>query len=323
MCMPARSLPAVPSRTDPKAAERQATATRAIPVAAPPTLDWERTTWVSAASQVVGLMAFGLSMPFLPLYVQVLGVEDRASVALWSGIIAGSAAIPMALMAPVWGALADRYGRKAMLVRSLLGGAALVAAMGFVGDVWQLLVLRLLQGGVTGSQSAASALVAAAAPARHVGFALGLVNTAVQLGNSIGPALGGLMVGGLGFRGSFVLGGILLALGGFMVLFWVDEPPDGRRLASRSRTRDPDGEGNWLARMLTPFTWPRFRTVLLLQLGTQFAFAATFALLPIYLQEMARPDWLSAELASGLSVTLTAVAAAAVMPVAWRVCFRS
>ena len=66
-----------------------------------------------------------------------------------------------------------------MLVRSMVGGAIVVAAMGFVGDVWQLLAVRLVQGAVTGSQAAAAALVAAATPANHVGFALGLVSTAV------------------------------------------------------------------------------------------------------------------------------------------------
>src|SRR3954447_11008632 len=112
---------------------------------------WERTAWIAAATQFVTMIGFGLSMPFIPLYVQALGVTDRAEVALWSGILAGSAALALAFMAPIWGAMSDRYGRKAMLVRSMLGGAVVIALMGFVENVWQLLGLRVIQGAVTGS----------------------------------------------------------------------------------------------------------------------------------------------------------------------------
>src|SRR5947209_1521331 len=167
---------------------------------------WEKTAWIASATQLFCLIGFGLGLPFLPMYVQALGVTERAQVAVWSGVIAGSAALTMAILAPVWGVLADRYGRKPMLVRSMIGGAIVVAAMGFVGDVWQLLGVRLIQGAVTGSQAAAAALVAASAPAGQVGFALGLISTAVQVGNAVGPAGGGLAVGSLGFRGSFLLG---------------------------------------------------------------------------------------------------------------------
>src|SRR4030088_115953 len=175
---------------------------------------WEKTAWIASATQLFTLIGFGLGLPFLPMYVQSLGVTERAQVAIWSGVISGSAALTMAVLAPVWGVLADRYGRKPMLVRSMRGGAVVIAAMGFVGDVWQLLAVRLVQGGVTGSQAAAAALVAAATPAHQVGFALGLVGTAVQIGNTVGPAIGGAPLGRLGFRGSFLLGGILLLIGG-------------------------------------------------------------------------------------------------------------
>src|ERR1700681_2885925 len=180
---------------------------------------WERTAWICAATQFFTLVGFGLGLPFLPMYVQALGVTDRAEVALWSGVLSGSAALTMAVMAPIWGVLSDRYGRKPMLVRSMLGGAVVIGAMGFVGDVWQLLAVRLVQGAVTGSQAAAAALVAAATPANQLRFALGLVSTAVQVGNTIGPVIGGVAVGSLGFRGSFVLGGILLLIGGLMAIF--------------------------------------------------------------------------------------------------------
>lgn len=291
--------------------------TREVPpatrVAARPDLgatDWRRTTYLAAATQALTLIGFGLSIPFLPLYAQALGVRDPAELALWSGVLAGAAALPMAFLAPVWGAVADRYGRKLMLVRSMLGGAFLMALMGGVETVWQLLGLRLGQGALTGSQAAASALVAAAAPARQVGFAVGLVNTAIQIGNSIGPAIGGIVVGSLGYRGSFVLGGILLGLGGLIALVFIKEPPrptrggGGQAVVARE-------SGGWPRRSLRPFGWPGFRSLLMLQAGTQFAFSANFALLPLYLLGIARPAWLTAELASGLALGITAVASAA------------
>ena len=270
---------------------------------------WEKTAWIASATQLFCLIGFGLGLPFLPMYVQALGVTERAQVAVWSGVIAGSAALTMAILAPVWGVLADRYGRKPMLVRSMVGGAIVVAAMGFVGDVWQLLAVRLVQGAVTGSQAAAAALVAASTPAYQVGFALGLISTAVQVGNTIGPVIGGVTVGSLGFRGSFVLGGGLLLIGGLMAIFWVDEPPNRARLRP-----SPGPAESILARTFGPLRWPGFRGLLLLQLGTSFVFSAAVNLLPIYLQDMQRPTWLSAELASGLSITLTAITAALGMP---------
>jgi DHA1 family multidrug resistance protein-like MFS transporter len=276
---------------------------------APTLAAWERTTWICAATQFFTLVGFGLGLPFLPMYIQSLGVTERAEVALWSGVISGSAALTMAVLAPIWGVLADRYGRKLMLVRSMLGGAAVIGAMGFVSDVWQLEAIRLVQGAVTGSQAAAAALVAASAPSNQVGFALGLVSTAVQVGNTVGPAVGGLAVGSLGFRGSFVLGGLMLLVGGLMAVFWVDEPTP----LIRSATTRSSVEGVW-TRTLQPLAWPGFRGLLILQLGTQFCFSASVNLLPIYLQDMQRPTWLSAELASGLSITLTAITAALSMP---------
>src|SRR5919205_3083542 len=109
-------------------------ASRWLPVLA----DWERTAWIASATQFFTLIGFGLGLPFLPMYIQSLGVHERAEVALWSGVISGSAALSMAIMAPIWGVLSDRFGRKPMLVRSMIGGAVAIAAMGFVQDVWQL-----------------------------------------------------------------------------------------------------------------------------------------------------------------------------------------
>ena len=269
---------------------------------------WERTAWICAATQFVTLVGFGMGLPFLPMYVQALGVTERAEVAVWSGVLSGSAALTMAVLAPIWGVLSDRYGRKPMLVRAMLGGAILVGAMGFVNSVWQLLALRLLQGAFTGSQAAAAALVAASTPAGHAGFALGLISTAVQVGNTFGPALGAFSVDSLGFRGSFALGGLMLLAGALVSIFWVDEPKN-----QIAPARVGPAESIW-ARTFGPFGWPGFRALLVLQLGTSFCYSAAVNLLPIYLQDMERPVWLSAELASGLSITATAITAAFGMP---------
>ena len=99
-----------------------------LPRAEPEAPGWERSVWVTALTQFFTLVSFGLSMPFLPLYVQTLGVTDRSLVALWSGVLTGAAALTQAVFAPIWGALADRFGRKPMLVRSMLAGSVIFAA---------------------------------------------------------------------------------------------------------------------------------------------------------------------------------------------------
>jgi MFS family permease len=248
-------------------------------------------------------------MPFIPLYIQALGVTERAEVALWSGFLAGSAALALAFMAPIWGAMSDRYGRKAMLVRSMLGGAAVIALMGFVENVWQLLGLRLIQGAVTGSSAAAAALVAGIVPSTSAGFALGLIATAIQVGNTVGPAIGGVAVGPLGFRGSFLVAGALLLIAGLIAVFWIDEPAH-----VRARARQASSGGNFLSSTLSAFGWPEFRVLLILSIGMQFVYSASVGLLPIYMQDIARPEWLTPELASGLSITATAITAALAMP---------
>src|ERR1700694_4898853 len=139
------------------AAQRRREIGRIVRAWVPVLENWEKTAWIASATQFFCLIGFGLGLPFLPMYVQALGVTERAQVAVWSGVISGSAALSMAILAPVGGVLADRYGRKPMLVRSMVGGAIVVAAMGFVGDVWQLLAVRLGQGAVTGSEGDAAA----------------------------------------------------------------------------------------------------------------------------------------------------------------------
>ncbi|RME59537.1 MAG: MFS transporter, partial [Caldilineae bacterium] len=129
--------------------------------------NWKRTVYILFAVQMISTAGFSLVFPFLPLYVKELGVASGGSIEFWAGLVFSSQAVTMMISAPLWGSVADRFGRKPMLVRASLGGAILIGAMGFVQNAEQLVLLRTVQGLVTGVMAAASALVAATAPRDH------------------------------------------------------------------------------------------------------------------------------------------------------------
>ena len=162
-------------------------------------------------------------LPFLPLYINELGVRTWGTIEFWSGLVFSAQAMTMMISAPLWGAVADRYGRKLMLIRATLGGAVLIALMGFVHSAEQLTLLRALQGLVTGTIPAATALVASNAPREFSGESLGLLQTGTWMGVAIGPLIGGLIGDTFGFRECFWITGALLALSGFAIFIWVQE----------------------------------------------------------------------------------------------------
>ena len=174
-------------------------------------------------AQLIATAGFTFVMPFMPLYVQQLGIKDAGHAAAWAGFINGSAGVTMALTAPLWGRLADRVGRKPMLLRATLAASVVVGLMGFVTSPWQLLVLRLLQGTLTGTVPAATALVASTAPKEKAGFRLGALQMVIFIAAGLGPAMGGTFAEIAGLRHSFFLTSVLLAASGVMVLFGVKE----------------------------------------------------------------------------------------------------
>ena len=186
-------------------------------------LPWRRNLYIMFAVQLVSMSGFSLVFPFLPLYIKQLGISTGGSTEFWSGLVFSAQPLTMMISAPIWGAVADRFGRKLMLARAMFGGAVLLAAMGFAQSAEQLALLRALQGLVTGTIPAANALVAASAPREHCGEALGLLQTGAWVGVAVGPLLGGVIGDAVGFRESFWITGILLALSGAAVLLWVEE----------------------------------------------------------------------------------------------------
>lgn len=184
---------------------------------------WKRTLVLTAVSQVLSLVGFSFVTPFIPLFIQQLGIHGEAGITLWAALLTGGSSVFMIVAAPIWGALADRHGRKVMVVRAALSAGVLVILMGLVQNVWQLLFLRLLQGVFTGTVSASQALVASQAPGRRMGMALGIMQTSVFVGTSIGPLLGGVVADNFGYRLSFAAGGVSLFISGLLVLFFVKE----------------------------------------------------------------------------------------------------
>ncbi len=142
-------------------------------------------------AQLLSAVGFSVIFPFLPLYVQHLGSAWHWDVKLLAGLVFSSQAITMMVASPVWGGLADRFGRKLMVERSLFGGAVVLAAMAFVRSAEELVALRALQGLITGTISAANALVAAAVPRHRIGYAMGVMQLGLTGGDCRGPASGG------------------------------------------------------------------------------------------------------------------------------------
>lgn len=184
---------------------------------------WRRNLIVLVLVQLLSTAGFSLVFPFLPLYVKELGIATRGSVEFWAGMVFSSQAVTMMISAPLWGTVADRYGRKPMLARATLGGAVLIGLMGWAQSAEQLVVLRTIQGAVTGVVAAASALVAAQTPRDRTGAALGTLNMARWAGIALGPVIGGLIGDAFGFRESFWITGALLGFAGLCVVFLVHE----------------------------------------------------------------------------------------------------
>lgn len=190
---------------------------------------WKQTLWIMFFAQFVSATGFSIIFPFLPLYVQSLGSTTGISIEFWAGMVFSSQAITMMIASPVWGALADRYGRKVMAERAMFGGALTILLMAFARSAEDLVLLRTLQGCITGTIPAASALVAAVTPRERVGYAMGMLQVGFRSGIAAGPLIGGVLADTLGFRAPFVITAVLLLLSGFLVLFGIEEqftPPE-------------------------------------------------------------------------------------------------
>ena len=138
------------------------------------TTHWKRNLWVCVFGSFTTIVAMTLLLPFLPLYVEQLGVTDDAAIVQWSGVAYGATFLTAAMFAPLWGRLGDQYGRKLMLIRASLGMAVAMSLIGLSQNVYQLVGLRLLAGLLGGYSSGSTVLVATQTPRAQTGWALGM-----------------------------------------------------------------------------------------------------------------------------------------------------
>lgn len=185
--------------------------------------NWRKTLLILWLGQVISLMSFGFGVPFLPYYVKTMGIVDPDQVKFFTGLLNVAPAITMAITAPIWGKLSDKYGRKLMILRAMFSASLLIALMGVAPNVYVLLALRTLQGMFTGTVAASQTFVASYAPKKELAFSLGFLSSAQFLGYSIGPVLGGFTGDIFGYRISFFIGGAVMLMGALLCLFFLHE----------------------------------------------------------------------------------------------------
>lgn len=270
---------------------------------------WQRNLYALTIASFFMFTAFGFVFPFLPLFIAELGVGDVQQVEVWSGISSFGQALVLAIFSPIWGAVADRRGRRLMVLRAAFGGGIIISLMSLSQNFWQFMVLRLAQGAMTGVVAAASALAISFVPRARMGYALGLVQMAAFAGNAVGPSLGGISADHFGYRSSFLVSGGLFFMAGLLTILFVRErfvppPVDATRPGLGGIFKDIRDQG-------------RDRQLLIMML---VLFSATFGvnvvqpMLPLFVASL--DPTLSVATATGLIFTVAGVVAA-VSAVVW------
>ena len=225
----------------------------------------------------MGYTGFTLVMPFLPLFIAQLGVSDVGEVAMWTGLSLGVTPGLTALLAPAWGRLGDRFGRKIMVERSLVSFVVLFTAMAFVKHVWQVLAVRAVQGLFAGYGSLSVAMAAESAPRDRMPSAIGAVQTAQRIGPGVGPVLGGLLASLVGLRPAFVATAFFYLIGLVVVHVMYDDR------ATHAQPADSSETGRVTFRSVLAFQ--NFILMMGVIFGLQFVDRSFGPVLPLYVEQ--------------------------------------
>jgi MFS transporter, DHA1 family, multidrug resistance protein len=240
---------------------------------------WKINLVVLSGGNFLVMAGMTMIMPFLALYIQELGITDEHAVGVWAGLIFAANFVTAFLFQPLWGKLSDRYGRKMMLLRSGFGMAIVMVLMGFAAAPWHLLVLRLLNGTISGFAPAAVALVSATTPKERMGFAMGTLQSGATAGTILGPFIGGLLADTFGFRPIFYITGTLLFIAS--VLSWLLVRENFDRAAASKQVQVSVLKG-----LRELIVIPQLPALLAVTFLIQFAMLSPMPLIPLYVQHL-------------------------------------
>lgn len=242
---------------------------------------WKINLFVLWFGQFFVTSGMTMIIPFLPLYLQELGMSGEKELAFWAGLIFASNFVTSFIFQPIWGGLADRYGRKMMLLRSGFGMAIVIVCMGFAQNAWHLLLLRMLNGTISGFVPAAVSLVSAGTPKKRIGFAMGTVQSGGVAGTIMGPLLGGLMADHIGFRPIFYITGGLIFTATMLAAFLIKESFNREEAKSKPKVSILSG----FAKLKAIPQLPALFSVTFL---IQFALLSPMPQMPLYVQDLHR-----------------------------------
>jgi MFS family permease len=186
-------------------------------------VNWRKNLLIVWICQFLAMVGMSAVVPFLPLFVRELGVTELDETALWSGLVFAGPFFISFFLAPVWGSLGDKYGRKIMTLRAVFGLAIAQLLIGFSQNINHLFLIRLFQGALSGFLPAAMALIASNTPQEKTGYALGFLQSSTAAGTVLGPLIGGILSDLFGFRFVFFCVAGLLFITGFLVIIFVKE----------------------------------------------------------------------------------------------------
>ena len=275
---------------------------------------WRKTLFAIFVAELLAIAGFSVSMPLIPFYLQELGIDDADSLKVWVGAINALGALALAGMAPIWGRLADHYGRRIMLLRAMFGGGLFLGLMGLVSHPWQMLVLRTVQGALTGTVTAATVMVASITPKEKIGYGLGVMQTAIFAGSSFGPLVGGVVADYFGIRAAFFVTALLLFAAGFILVKFTEE-----RFTPQKPT------GSFLKIILPDFRVVLHNRILILLFFIVFTVYVSYSIigpiLPLYIQTLT-PDADRVGMVTGLIFGLGALSAALSSALLGRISYR-
>jgi DHA1 family multidrug resistance protein-like MFS transporter len=263
-------------------------------------VDWRRNLAALVAAVFIGFTGFTVVMPFLPIYIQQMGETDVGRIAVWTGVSLGVTPAMTALLAPAWGRLADRYGRKFMVLRSLAAFIVLMAAMGFATAPWHLVALRVVQGVFAGYGALSLVMAAESAPEGRMAQSIGLVQTAQRLGPALGPVIGAAVAGLVGLRASFFVTAVFYLVA-FVLMLVVYVEPERQPLPAAA-----DGTSRIAFRNVLSFE--NFLLMMALIFGFTFIDRSLGPVLPLHLPAIGVPD---SHVATASGVIFSALACAA------------